>query len=200
MLRRLVIFVLLPLLFAAGCNPQEPAGNVPEVTIEMEDGGVIKIELYPDTAPNTVRNFIALAQAGFYDGLIFHRVIPGYMIQGGCPQGTGYGSPGYTIKGEFAANGFENELSHDKGVISMAREADNYDSAGSQFFITVGDASWLDEQYAAFGRVVSGLEVAEAISQAENDDDDKPLEPQRIKKVTVNTFGRDYGPPETIGR
>jgi peptidyl-prolyl cis-trans isomerase B (cyclophilin B) len=166
----------------------------------MEDGSIIKIELYPDIAPNTVHNFIELAEAGFYDGLIFHRVIPGYIIQGGCPRGDGTGGPGYTIRGEFAANGIENELSHQVGVISMARVPDDYDSAGSQFFITVDDADSLDGDYAAFGRVVSGLEVAETISLVEKDEDDKPLEPQRIKTVRIDTFGRSYPPAEKIRR
>jgi peptidyl-prolyl cis-trans isomerase B (cyclophilin B) len=200
-LRKLLILVLLPLLLL-GCGPQqpEPGQEYPVATITMEDGSIIKIELYPDIAPNTVHNFIELAEAGFYDGLIFHRVIPGYIIQGGCPRGDGTGGPGYTIRGEFAANGFENELSHQVGVISMARVPDDYDSAGSQFFITVDDADSLDGDYAAFGRVVSGLEVAETISLVEKDEDDKPLEPQRIKTVRIDTFGRSYPPAEKIRR
>lgn len=200
-MRKLLILVLLPLLLL-GCGPQQPelGQEYPVATITMEDGSIIKIELYPDIAPNTVHNFIELAEAGFYDGLIFHRVIPGYIIQGGCPRGDGTGGPGYTIRGEFAANGFENELSHQVGVISMARVPDDYDSAGSQFFITVDDADSLDGDYAAFGRVVSGLEVAETISLVEKDEDDKPLEPQRIKTVRIDTFGRSYPPAEKIRR
>ncbi|MDD2282854.1 MAG: peptidylprolyl isomerase [Eubacteriales bacterium] len=164
----------------------------------MEDGGIIEIELYPDIAPNTVRNFIALAKQGFYDGLTFHRVIPGFMIQGGCPLGTGGGDPGYFISGEFSDNGFENSLKHKTGVISMARLANNCDSAGSQFFITVGPSLWLDGQHAAFGKVIAGLEIAQEIAEVDKDEDDAPLQPQRIKKITVNTFGRKYDPPEKI--
>ena len=142
-------------------------------TIEMEDGGIIEIELYPDIAPNTVRNFIALAKQGFYDGLTFHRVIPGFMIQGGCPLGTGGGDPGYYISGEFSENGFENSLKHKTGVISMARLANNCDSAGSQFFITVGPSLWLDGQHAAFGKVISGLEIAQEIAEVAKDENGK---------------------------
>lgn len=200
-MKKLLVLALVPLLFL-GCGPRgpEPGQEYPVATFTMEDGGIIEIELYPDIAPNTVRNFIELAEAGFYDGLTFHRVIPGYIIQGGCPLGDGTGGPGYAIKGEFAANGFDNELSHQAGVISMARLPQDYDSAGSQFFITVGDATSLDGDYAAFGRVISGLEVAEAISLVEKDENDKPLEPQRIKTVTINTFGRSYPPAEKIRR
>lgn len=200
MFRKVLIFALLPLLAFAACAPEEKEYPNPLATIEMEDGGIIEIELYPDIAPNTVCNFIALAQQGFYDGLTFHRVIPGFMIQGGCPLGTGGGNPGYFIPGEFSANGFENKLKHKEGVISMARFAKNADSAGSQFFITVGDALWLDGQYAAFGKVVSGLEVAQEIAEVDKDDDDAPLQPQRIKKITVNTFGRKYDSPQKIRR
>ena len=169
----------------------------PIVTIEMEDGGVMKAELYPDVAPNTVNNFISLVQKGFYDGLIFHRVIPGFMIQGGCPDGTGMGGPGYSIKGEFAGNGFANNLIHDRGVLSMARTMAP-DSAGSQFFVMVEKAPHLDGQYAAFGKVVEGMEVADAIVSAKRDWNDKPRQPQRMKKVTVDTFGVDYPQPEKI--
>lgn len=200
--KKLLALVMLPLLLIA-CSPQtppEPGDQNPVVTLEMEDGNIIEIELYPDTAPNTVLNFIHLVETGFYDGLTFHRVIPGYIIQGGCPLGTGRGNPGYSIKGEFTANGFDNDLSHEKGVISMARVPDDFDSAGSQFFITVGNATSLDGNYAAFGRVVSGLEITEAISTVEKDEDDKPVLPQRIVKATVNTFGRNYSEPEKIGR
>ena len=167
----------------------------PIVTIEMENGGVMKAELYPDVAPNTVNNFISLVHKGFYDGLIFHRVIPGFMIQGGCPDGTGTGGPGYSIKGEFSGNGFQNGLAHDRGVLSMARTmAPN--SAGSQFFVMVEKAPHLDGQYAAFGKVVEGMEVADAIVNAKRDWNDKPRQPQRMKKVTVDTFGVDYPEPE----
>ena len=169
----------------------------PIVTIEMEDGGVMKAELYPDVAPNTVNNFISLVQKGFYDGLIFHRVIPGFMIQGGCPDGTGMGGPGYSIKGEFTGNGFQNNLVHDRGVLSMARTMAP-DSAGSQFFVMVEKAPHLDGQYAAFGKVIEGMEVADAIVSVKRDWNDKPRQPQRMKKVTVDTFGVDYPEPEKV--
>jgi len=154
------------------------------IVIEMENGEKIKAELYADAAPQTVANFIELANKGFYDGLTFHRVIPGFMIQGGCPQGTGTGGPGYGIKGEFAINGFENPLKHERGVLSMARAADP-NSAGSQFFIMHADCPHLDGQYAAFGKVVEGMETVDAIAGTPTDWSDKPLEPQRMKKVTV---------------
>lgn len=170
----------------------------PTFTITMEDGGVMSGELYPDKAPNSVNNFIALAQAGFYNGLTFHRVIPGFMIQGGCPQGTGTGGPGYAIRGEFSGNGFEkNDLIHDRGVLSMARAMDP-DSAGSQFFIMVEKAPHLDGQYAAFGRVTEGLDVADAIVSVKRDWNDKPREPQRIASVTIDTHGVDYPAPEKV--
>ena len=169
----------------------------PIVTIEMEDGGVMKAELYPDVAPNTVNNFISLVQKGYYDGLIFHRVIPGFMIQGGCPDGTGMGGPGYSIKGEFTGNGFQNDLVHDRGVLSMARTMAP-DSAGSQFFVMVEKAPHLDGQYAAFGKVIEGMEVADAIVNAKRDWNDKPRQPQRMKKVIVDTFGVDYPEPEKV--
>jgi len=170
--------------------------NNPIVTIEMEGGGVMKAELYPEVAPNTVNNFISLVKKGFYDGLIFHRCIPGFMIQGGDPQGTGTGGPGYEIPGEFTANGFQNDLKHDRGVLSMARSS-NPDSAGSQFFIMVDPAPHLDGQYAAFGKVIEGMEVADAIVLApRNVYTDKPNQDQRMKTVTVDTFGVDYPEPE----
>ena len=169
----------------------------PIVTIEMEDGGVMKAELYPDVAPNTVNNFISLIQKGYYDGLIFHRVIPGFMIQGGCPDGTGMGGPGYSIKGEFTGNGFQNNLVHDRGVLSMARTMAP-DSAGSQFFVMVEKAPHLDGQYAAFGKVIEGMEVADAIVNTKRVWNDKPRQPQRMKKVTVDTFGVDYPEPEKV--
>ena len=167
----------------------------PVVTIEMENGGKMVAELYPEVAPNTVNNFISLAQSGFYNGLIFHRVIPGFMIQGGCPQGTGTGGPGYCIRGEFSANGVANDLKHDRGVLSMAR-AMSPNSAGSQFFIMVEQAPHLDGQYAAFGKVIEGMEVADAIVSVDRNRSDKPYEDQRMKSVTVETFGVDYPAPE----
>lgn len=169
----------------------------PIVTIEMESGGMIKAELYPDIAPNTVKNFVSLVNRGFYDGVIFHRVIPGFMIQGGDPQGIGIGGPGYSIKGEFSGNGFKNDLAHTKGVLSMARAQDP-NSAGSQFFVMVDDAPFLDGQYAAFGKVIEGIEEADRIVAVPRDRSDKPYEDQRMKKVTVDTFGETYDEPETI--
>ena len=169
----------------------------PVVTIEMENGSTIKAELYPDTAPNTVRNFVSLAREGFYDGTVFHRVIPGFMIQGGDPGGSGMGGPGYSIKGEFSSNGFENDLEHDRGVLSMAR-AYNPDSAGSQFFIMVEKSPHLDGQYASFGRVIDGMDQVDRIVSAERDNDDRPLQEQRMKSVTVDTFGRDFGEVEKL--
>lgn len=168
--------------------------NNPVVTIEMENGGQLKIELYPETAPNTVNNFISLIKKGFYDGLIFHRVIPGFMIQGGCPQGTGTGEPGYRIKGEFPRNNFNNKLKHERGTISMARST-NPNSAGSQFFIMVEKAPHLDGDYAAFGTVIEGMETADQIVSTPRDFRDKPYDEQKIKKVTVECFGIDYPEP-----
>ena len=169
----------------------------PIVTIEMEDGGVIKAELYPDVAPNTVNNFISLVNSGFYNGLIFHRVIPGFMIQGGCPNGNGMGGPGYGIKGEFFANGFANNLRHMRGVLSMAR-AQSPNSAGSQFFIMTDPASYLDGQYAAFGKVLEGLDVVDRIAASPRNYMDKPHKDQRMKSVTVETFGVEYPAPEMV--
>ncbi len=163
----------------------------PVVTITMADGGVIKLELYPQIAPNTVANFVTLAQAQFYDGLIFHRVIPGFMIQGGDPTGTGTGDPGYSIKGEFSDNGFENNLSHERGVISMARASD-FDSAGSQFFIMHQTTRNLNGQYAAFGRVTEGMDVVDRIANTPTDASDRPLVACAIKTVTVDTLGYQY--------
>jgi peptidyl-prolyl cis-trans isomerase B (cyclophilin B) len=171
--------------------------NNPLVTIEMENGDIMKLELYPDIAPNTVKNFISLANKGFYDGVIFHRVIPGFMIQGGDPQGQGTGGPGYGIKGEFKSNGFANNLKHDKGVISMARSS-SPNSAGSQFFIMVAASPHLDGQYAAFGKVTEGIETADKIVAVKRNHSDKPLEDQRMKKVTVDTDGVEYGEPEKL--
>ena len=163
----------------------------PIVTITMENGGVMKAELYPEVAPNTVKNFIDLINRGFYDGLIFHRVIPGFMIQGGCPEGNGMGGPGYGIKGEFNRNGFKNDLKHTKGVLSMARTMQP-NSAGSQFFIMHARAPHLDGEYAAFGRVIEGLDVVDKIASVRVNRMDKPLEDQRIKSMTVETFGVEY--------
>ena len=167
----------------------------PIVTFEMTTGGKMTAELYPEVAPNTVSNFISLVKKGFYDGLIFHRVIPGFMIQGGDPDGVGMGGPGYTIPGEFSSNGFANDLRHSRGVLSMARTMDP-DSAGSQFFIMVDDAPHLDGEYAAFGKVIEGMETADAIVRAPEDRNDKPIMPQRMKSVTVDTFGVEYPEPE----
>ena len=169
----------------------------PQVTIEMEGGGLIKVELDPSSAPNTVANFLSLAGEGFYNGLGFHRIIPGFMIQGGCPLGSGTGGPGYSIKGEFSTNGHKNKISHKKGVVSMAR-SQHPDSAGSQFFITVGNASHLNGQYAAFGKIIEGMDVVDRIAAADTDPRDKPLEPQKIKAITVETFDVDYGEPEKV--
>ena len=167
------------------------AAENPVATLTMENGGVVEIELYPDVAPNTAANFIELANAGFYDGLIFHRVIAGFMIQGGDPTGTGMGGPGYAIKGEFAANGFQNDLSHERGVISMARAMDP-DSAGCQFVIMQAEADYLDGNYAAFGRVTSGMDVVDAIATAATDASDRPVEDQVIRSIRVDTHGADY--------
>ena len=220
-----VFFTLIFIILAGGCASKqevkvestapatekiEPAKEVktektandknPMVTIEMEDGGVIKIELYPEIAPNTVRNFVSLVQSGYYDGLIFHRVIPGFMIQGGDPDGTGMGGPGYSIAGEFSNNEFNNDLKHEVGVISMARGGEP-NSAGSQFFIVVKDSSFLDGEYAAFGKVKEGMQTADRIVAVESEQKDqtkkdKPLKDQKMKKVTVDTFGVKYGEVE----
>ncbi len=167
----------------------------PIVTFEMENGKVIKAELYPEIAPNTVNNFISLVSKGYYDGLTFHRVIYGFMIQGGCPDGTGCGGPGYSIKGEFAINGFENNLKHTEGVLSMARSMVP-DSAGSQFFIMHKNAPHLDGQYAAFGKVIEGMDIVDEIAECDTDYNDKPLDAQVMAKVTVDTFGVEYAEPE----
>lgn len=168
----------------------------PEVTIELQSGGKIKLELYPDKAPNTVNNFISLVKSGFYDGLSFHRVIKGFMIQGGDPKGNGTGGPGYEIRGEFKLNGFSaNDVKHERGVISMARTNDP-NSAGSQFFIMHRNAAYLDGQYAAFGKVIEGIEKVDEIAECAVDWHDKPKKPQIISKMTVETFGVDYPEPE----
>lgn len=168
----------------------------PIVTIETTEG-VIKVELYPEIAPNTVRNFLSLVKKGFYDGTIFHRVIPGFMIQGGDPDGTGMGGPDYRIRGEFSRNGFKNELRHTKGVLSMARSG-HPDSAGSQFFLMVADAPHLDGQYAAFGKVIEGMEEAERIVKVKRNASDRPMEEQKMVKLTADTFGVEYEEPETL--
>ena len=175
----------------------EAPAELPIATIKIKDYGVITAKLYPDKAPNTVNNFISLANSRFYDGLTFHRVIKGFMIQGGCPEGMGIGGPGYSIKGEFSRNGFANNLKHTKGVLSMAR-AMHPDSAGSQFFIMVEDAPHLDGQYASFGKLIEGLDVAKKIVSTKRDYSDKPYEDQVMKKVTVDTFGENFGEPEII--
>lgn len=167
----------------------------PVVTIIMENGAVMKAELYPEVAPNTVNNFISLVKKGYYDGLIFHRVIRGFMIQGGCPQGTGMGGPGYSIKGEFSQNGFKNDLKHTEGVLSMARSM-MPNSAGSQFFIMHKDAPHLDGAYAAFGKVTEGMDVVNKIAEERTDYSDRPLKTQKIKSMTVDTFGVEYPEPE----
>lgn len=167
----------------------------PIVTFEMENGDVMKAELYPEIVPNTVNNFISLIQKGYYDGLIFHRVINGFMIQGGCPDGTGTGGPGYNIKGEFGQNGFANSLKHTAGVLSMAR-AMHPDSAGSQFFIMHKDAPHLDGAYAAFGKITEGMDVVNKIAETDTDYNDRPLQEQKLRKVSVDTKGEEYPEPE----
>jgi peptidyl-prolyl cis-trans isomerase B (cyclophilin B) len=204
-----IIFLVMLILGGCGTNEQsqpeqeetkQPAQEIednPIATITMENNDTIKVELYPNIAPNTVNNFISLAESGFYDGLIFHRVIPGFMIQGGDPEGRGTGGPGYGIKGEFESNGVENELNHERGVLSMARSQDP-DSAGSQFFIMVAEATHLDGEYAAFGKVTEGMDAVDKIVKVETDNQDKPVEDQKIKQITVETFGVDYPEPEKI--
>lgn len=169
----------------------------PIITIEMEDGSIMKAELYPDIAPNTVNNFLSLISKKYYDGLIFHRVIKGFMIQGGCPNGTGMGGPGYGIKGEFKSNGFQNDLNHTAGVLSMARSMQP-DSAGSQFFIMHKDSPHLDGAYAAFGKIIEGMNVVDNIADTRTDYSDRPMEEKRIKAITADTFGVDYPQPETV--
>lgn len=169
----------------------------PIVTITMADGGVMKAELYPEIAPNTVNNFLSLVNKGYYDGLIFHRVIAGFMIQGGDPTGTGMGGPGYSIRGEFSQNGFKNDLKHSRGVLSMAR-AMNPNSAGSQFFIMHVDYPYLDGQYASFGKVIEGLDVVDRIAQTATDRQDRPLKEQKIATMTAELFGESYPEPDKM--
>lgn len=205
MKRLLCIALCLILLGTMGCTSGEKNkteeetmhSEYPIATITMKDGGVIKLELYPKIAPESVKNFISLANSKFYDGLIFHRVISGFMIQGGCPKGNGTGGPGYNIKGEFSANGVDNSLSHERGVISMAR-AMAYDSAGSQFFICHADSQFLDGQYAAFGKVIEGMDVVDAIASVKTNSQDKPLQDQVIDSIRGDTFGVEYGEPEKL--
>lgn len=210
-MKRFYVVVILLFIVAlfAGCFANEKNNEtegkttsvpetdaIPVVTMTLENGGEVEMELYPNIAPNTVNNFISLVTDGFYDGLIFHRVIPDFMIQGGDPEGTGMGGPGYGIPGEFSSNGFENTLAHERGVLSMARSGDP-DSAGSQFFIMVADSPHLDGDYAAFGKVVAGIEVVDEIVGVERDQADKPLEDQVIKTMTVDLNGYDYVEPVT---
>lgn len=169
----------------------------PIVTMTMENGDVIKLELYPEIAPTSVNNFISLVKKNFYDGLIFHRVIRGFMIQGGCPDGNGMGGPGYSIKGEFSGNGFKNDLKHTEGVLSMARSM-NPNSAGSQFFIMHKNSPHLDGSYAAFGKVIEGMEVVNKIAETVTDWNDRPMQKQVMKTVTVDTFGVEYPEPEKL--
>ncbi|MFT5871706.1 MAG: peptidyl-prolyl cis-trans isomerase B (cyclophilin B) [Clostridium sp.] len=208
----MILFILSFVVFAGGCANKEQSkvdgtpkatekganDKNPIVTIEMEDGGVIKVELYPEIAPNTVRNFVSLVQSKFYDGVIFHRVIPNFMIQGGDPDGTGGGGPGYSIKGEFSNNGFDNALKHEQGVISMGRVDKQNNSAGSQFFIMVNDVSSLDGDYASFGKVTEGMETVDKIVSVETGNVDKPTKDQKMKNVIVDTFGVKYGEVEKI--
>ena len=207
----LVLLMTFSIVAFSGCtkDEQEPVdeeiqtqeeiskGN-PIAVIKVKDFGEIKVELYPDKAPNTVNNFISLANKGFYDGLTFHRVISGFMIQGGCPEGTGMGDPGYSIKGEFSVNGVDNDLKHTRGVISMARGGYSYDSAGSQFFIMHQDSPHLDGQYASFGMVTEGIEIVDQIASVSTNGNDKPFDDVVIESVTVDTHGVSYAEPETM--
>jgi len=207
--------IILGVVFMTGCsespNPQvtpESNNSNPQVTIEMENGGKIVLELYPNKAPNTVNNFLSLASSGYYDDLIFHRVISNFMIQGGCPEGTGGGNPGYLIEGEMANNDNDkNDLSHVRGIISMARRGPEfawedpkpyYNTAGSQFFIVVEDSEFLDDEYTAFGKVIEGMDVVDEIRFTRTDRNDRPRNEQKIKQMTVETFGVEYNKPETI--
>ena len=207
----LVMLLAISACSACGAGSAAPKTSVnesgnknPLVTVTMENGKKIFIELYPDSAPNTVNNFISLIKKKFYDGVIFHRVIPQFMIQGGDPKGTGQGGPGYLIFGEFSDNGFDNGIKHKRGVLSMARRGDQknppaaYNTAGSQFFIMTADATHLDGEYAAFGAVLDGMDVVDQIVSEKRDKNDKPLKEQKIKTMAVDTFGAEYPEPETI--
>lgn len=198
-LSKIAILIVSLVVLSCGSSVVFAEGQPPNpvVTMDLGELGTMEIELYPAVAPNTVANFISLVQQGYYDGVIFHRVIPGFMIQGGDPTGTGTGGPGYSIKGEFAQNGFRNDLKHGRGVISMARTSIP-DSAGSQFFIMVERAPHLDGAYAAFGQVIKGIEVADKIVNAERNRADRPLQDQTMVKVTVETFGVEYPEPEKL--
>lgn len=206
----LICLMTFSVVSFSGCTEDKPANDNesqsefeyktdnPVAVINVKDYGKITVELYYDKAPNTVKNFISLANKGFYDGLTFHRVISGFMIQGGCPDGTGTGDPGYSIAGEFNVNGFKNDIEHTRGVISMARNGYSYDSAGSQFFIVHQDSPHLDGQYASFGKVLDGMTVVDKIAFVETDNNDKPLDDVIIESVSVNTHGISYDEPETM--
>lgn len=206
-MKKLILIFLIPLMFLVGCNKTtenkvsesniKSTEDLPVATIKIKNFGEIKAELYPQIAPNTVNNFIALANSGFYDGLTFHRIIKDFMIQGGDPEGTGMGGPGYSIKGEFTNNNFVNNLSHTKGVLSMARSQDP-NSAGSQFFIVTKDSLFLDNDYAAFGKVISGMELLSKLESVKTSDNDKPIEDVVIESITVDTKGIDYDLPEKL--
>lgn len=201
----LILFISIIAIILAACTKNTKTQETVDYTdpsnpiaiIQMEDGALIKLELYPKAAPNTVNNFISLANTGFYNGLTFHRIVPGFVIQGGDPKGTGMGGPGYSIKGEFSSNGFNNNLKHTKGIISMARSKSN-DSAGSQFFIVVADAKNLDGDYAAFGKVIEGMEFVDKIVSEKRDGNDKPINPIVIKNINVDLKGKTYSEPEKI--
>jgi len=194
-----VLMCLLLIFSLVGCEKKEKIEKNPVATLTLSSGKEVVMELYPEVAPQSVYNFIYLAnEEHFYDGLIFHRVIEGFMVQGGCPEGTGTGTPGYFIKGEFKLNGIENNIKHKTGVVSMARRAMPLDSAGSQFFICVADCDWLDGSYAAFGKVIKGMEYVMAISTVDTDANDKPLEDVHIESIRVDTFGYEYPEPDRI--
>ena len=201
---KIVVGVTMASLLLIGCGgtgkkakENIPEDKLPVATIEVKNFGTIEAELYPNKAPNTVDNFISLANSGFYDGLTIHRIVKGFVLQGGDPKGTGTGGPGYMIKGEFSSNGVENDIKHEEGILSMAR-SQNPDSAGSQFFIVTKEAPHLDGQYASFGKVIEGIEEADKIVMTKRDYNDRPYEDQVIKSMTVDTFGETYGEPEII--
>ena len=205
-MKRLIFILVLGVIFMTGCagrdgtvnEVKEPEKN-PQVTVEMENGGTFTIELYPAKAPNTVYSFLSLADSGFYEGLIFHRVIAGTIIQGGDPEGTGRGGPGYTIKGEMPSNGYKsNDLKHVRGAVSMARRDGDYNSAGSQFFVMGKDYSGWDGDYTVFGMVIDGMDVVDGIMNTRTDGGDRPRREQKISKMTVETFGEIYPEPEVL--